>query len=89
MNGGFDERYFPAFEDIEFFSRLRRLGINAQCVWRAAVDHPLRPIPNSRKLAARWRPEWFRRWTWEQSRANLREAAEACAVSHTLPLPCR
>jgi GT2 family glycosyltransferase len=53
-NGGFDERYFPAFEDIEFFSRLRRLGINAQCVWRAAVDHPLRPIPNSRKLAARW-----------------------------------
>ena len=53
-NGGFDERYFPAFEDIEFFSRLSRLGTNAGCVWGAAVDHPLRPIPNSRKLAGRW-----------------------------------
>lgn len=53
-NGGFDERYFPAFEDIEFFSRLRRLGTNAHCVRAAAVDHPLRPLPNFRKLAARW-----------------------------------
>jgi GT2 family glycosyltransferase len=53
-NGGFDERYFPAFEDIEFFSRLRLLGIRAECVPDAAVDHPLRPIPNSRKLAGRW-----------------------------------
>ena len=53
-NGGFDERYFPAFEDIEFFSRLSLLGTRAECVWDAAVDHPLRPIPNSRKLAGRW-----------------------------------
>jgi GT2 family glycosyltransferase len=53
-NGGFDERYFPSFEDIEFFSRLGRLGIHAQCVWGAVVDHPLRRTPSSRKLAARW-----------------------------------
>ena len=25
-NGGFDERYYPSFEDIEYFSRLDRLG---------------------------------------------------------------
>jgi GT2 family glycosyltransferase len=52
--GGFDERYFPAFEDIEYFSRLDRLGADARCVEGAAVDHPIRPIPNSRKLASRW-----------------------------------
>ena len=52
--GGFDERYFPSFEDIEYFSRLDRLGANAGCVEGAAVDHPLRPIPGSRKLAKRW-----------------------------------
>jgi GT2 family glycosyltransferase len=52
--GGFDERYNPSFEDIEYFSRLDRLGANAGCVEGAAVDHPLRPIPGSRKLAKRW-----------------------------------
>jgi len=52
--GGFDERYFPAFEDIEYFARLDILGADAGCVPGAAVDHPLRPIPNSRKLASRW-----------------------------------
>ena len=52
--GGFDERYYPSFEDIEYFSRLDRLGANAGCVEGAAVDHPLRPIPGSRKLAKRW-----------------------------------
>ena len=52
--GGFDERYYPAFEDIEYFSRLDRLGADAGCVEGAAVDHPIRPIPNSRKLASRW-----------------------------------
>jgi GT2 family glycosyltransferase len=52
--GGFDERYFSAFEDIEYFSRLDRLGVKAVCVDNAAVDHPIRRIPNSRKLASRW-----------------------------------
>ena len=52
--GGFDERYFSAFEDIEYFSRLRRLGAKAQCVEGAVVNHPIRPIPSSRKLASRW-----------------------------------
>ena len=52
--GGFDERYFPAFEDIEYFSRLDIMGADAGCVEGAAVDHPLRRIPNSRKLASRW-----------------------------------
>jgi hypothetical protein len=33
---------------------LQRLGIDAKCVWGAVVDHPLRPLPNSRKLASRW-----------------------------------
>ncbi len=52
--GGFDERYYPSFEDMEYFSRLDRLGANAECVEGAAVDHPLRRIPGSRKLAKRW-----------------------------------
>jgi GT2 family glycosyltransferase len=52
--GGFDERYYPSFEDIEYFSRLDLLGANAGCVEAAAVDHPIRRIPNSRKLASRW-----------------------------------
>jgi GT2 family glycosyltransferase len=52
--GGFDERYYPSFEDIEYFARLDRLGADAGCVTDAAVDHPIRPIPNYRKLAARW-----------------------------------
>ncbi len=51
---GFDERYYPSFEDIEYFSRLDILGADAGCVEGAAVDHPLRRIPNSRKLASRW-----------------------------------
>jgi GT2 family glycosyltransferase len=52
--GGFDERYNPSFEDIEYFSRLDRLGADAGCVEDAAVDHPIRRIPSSRKLASRW-----------------------------------
>ena len=53
-SGGFDERYYPSFEDMEYFSRLEILGANAGCVEGAAVDHPLRPIPGPRKLAQRW-----------------------------------
>jgi GT2 family glycosyltransferase len=54
ITGGFDERYFPAFEDIEYFSRLDRLGADAGCVEGAAVDHPIRPIASGIKLARRW-----------------------------------
>lgn len=52
--GGFDERYNPSFEDIEYFTRLGLLGVDAQCVSEAIVDHPIRPIPDYQKLAARW-----------------------------------
>jgi glycosyltransferase involved in cell wall biosynthesis len=54
VTGGFDERYLIAFEDIEYFARLDRLGADAQCVSGAAVDHPLRPIPPSGKIGKRW-----------------------------------
>lgn len=53
---GFDERYTPAFEDIEFASRLQGLGEACSFVAAAAVKHPLRPLPCSRKLAQRWEP---------------------------------
>ena len=89
-NGGFDERYFPAFEDIEFFSRLRRLGTNAQCVWGAAVDHPLRPIPNSRKLAGRWEARVVSAMDLGATPLRyLHEASKACAVGHTRPISWR
>jgi GT2 family glycosyltransferase len=52
--GGFDERYVISFEDIEYFARLDRLGADAQCVFGAAVEHPLRPLPVSSKLGKRW-----------------------------------
>ena len=52
--GGFDERYVISFEDIEYFARLDRLGADAQCVYGAAVDHPLRPLPPSSKIGKRW-----------------------------------
>ena len=53
--GGFDERYnLPGFEDVEYSDRLHRLGAQVECVEGAVVDHPLRQIPCSRKLANRW-----------------------------------
>jgi GT2 family glycosyltransferase len=52
--GGFDERFVTSFEDIEYFARLDRLGADAQCVFGAAVEHPLRPLPVSSKLGERW-----------------------------------
>jgi GT2 family glycosyltransferase len=53
--GGFDERYYLAcFEDVEFSCRLELLGAKAECVEGAVVDHPLRPIQRSSKLAKRW-----------------------------------
>ena len=54
VTGGFDERYTIAFEDIEYFARLDRLGADAQCIPEAAVDHPLRPLPAFVKLGKRW-----------------------------------
>lgn len=55
-SGGFDERYTPAFEDIEFASRLQGQGEGCGYVPQAAVQHPLRPVPSARKLALRWEP---------------------------------
>jgi len=53
--GGFDERYFLAcFEDVEFSCRLDLLGARVGCVEGAVVDHPLRQIQHSSKLAKRW-----------------------------------
>jgi GT2 family glycosyltransferase len=53
-SGGFDERFRFSFEDMEFAARLERTGVTAQFVKGADVDHPLRPIPNAKKLANRW-----------------------------------
>jgi GT2 family glycosyltransferase len=55
-SGGFDERYTPAFEDIEFASRLQIKGETCRYVPGAAVEHPRRPVPSARKLAQRWEP---------------------------------
>jgi GT2 family glycosyltransferase len=53
--GAFDER-FPgaAFEDTEFATRAKIMGVEVEFVRDAAVDHPLRPLPHPRKLASRW-----------------------------------
>lgn len=55
-SGGFDERYTPAFEDIEFASRLQGQGETCSYIPGAAVQHPLRPVPSAKKLAQRWEP---------------------------------
>jgi glycosyltransferase involved in cell wall biosynthesis len=89
-NGGFDERYFPSFEDIEFFTRLRELGTKAECVWGAAVDHPLRRIPNSRKLAARWEARVVAcPGSWCYSGTGGRSAHETCVSHNSLPVSRR
>ena len=54
--GGFDERFSPSFEDMEFASRLKGLGQVCGFVAAAAVQHPLRPLPAAKKLAQRWEP---------------------------------
>lgn len=54
-SGGFDERYYLAcFEDVEYSARLDILGAQAGCVEGAVVDHPLRRVQGSLKLAKRW-----------------------------------
>ena len=55
-SGGFDERFSPSFEDMEFASRLQGLGEVCGFVADAAVQHPLRPLPAAKKLAQRWEP---------------------------------
>ncbi|SRR5258705_6787295 len=53
--GTFDERYPAAnFEDTEFDIRVRIKGVKVIFVRDAAVDHPLRPLPEAAKLARRW-----------------------------------
>lgn len=56
QSGGFDERFNPSFEDMEFASRLKGLGENCGFVPAAIVLHPVRPLPNAQKLARRWEP---------------------------------
>jgi GT2 family glycosyltransferase len=56
QSGGFDERFNPSFEDMEFASRLKGLGYACGFVVTAAVQHPLRPLPSAKKLAQRWEP---------------------------------
>ena len=55
-SGGFDERFNPSFEDMEFASRLQGLGEVCGFVADAIVQHPLRKLPTSKKLAQRWEP---------------------------------
>ncbi|MDZ4404503.1 glycosyltransferase [Prosthecobacter sp.] len=52
--GGFDERFNPSFEDMEFSSRLKAQGEECRFVPEAAVHHPRRPLPAPGKLARRW-----------------------------------
>jgi GT2 family glycosyltransferase len=55
-SGGFDERFSPSFEDMEFASRLQGIGELCGFMANAIVEHPLRPLPNAKKLALRWEP---------------------------------
>ena len=53
--GAFDERYPVAnFEDTEFAVRVQIKGVKLMFVREAAVDHPMRPLPEAAKLARRW-----------------------------------
>ena len=52
--GGFDERFNPSFEDMEFSSRLNAQGEECRFIPDAVVHHPRRPLPAPVKLARRW-----------------------------------
>lgn len=54
QTGGFDERFNPSFEDMEFSSRLKAQGEKCKFVAEAVVHHPRRPLPPPDKLARRW-----------------------------------
>jgi len=51
---GFDARYYPSFEDMEYCSRLQAQGEKCGCVQEALVHHPRRPLPKAMTLARRW-----------------------------------
>jgi GT2 family glycosyltransferase len=53
---GFDGRYFPSFEDMEYCSRLQAQGEQCGFVQNALVHHPRRPLPKALTLARRWEP---------------------------------
>ncbi len=53
---GFDVRYFPAFEDMEYSARLQAQGEQCGFVPNALVHHPKRPVPKALSLARRWEP---------------------------------
>ena len=53
---GFDERYFPSFEDMEYCSRLQAQGEQCGFVKNALVHHPRRRLPKALPLARRWEP---------------------------------
>lgn len=53
---GFDVRYFPAFEDMEYCARLQAQGEPCGFVPNALVHHPKRPVPKAMALARRWEP---------------------------------
>ena len=53
---GFDGRYNPAFEDMEYCTRLLAQGETCGCVPDALVHHPKRPVPKAMALARRWEP---------------------------------
>jgi len=55
--GGFDDRFTPAFEDMEFQARSLVTGIRGELLLDAVVDHPPRKTPSARVLADRWYPQ--------------------------------
>ena len=52
--GGFDARYVVSFEDMEFFARLKAMGVSIEYVPDAILDHPVRMLPSPSRLARRW-----------------------------------
>lgn len=55
--GGFDVRFFPAFEDMEFQARLHAVGAMFSFLPSGMVHHAPRRIPSARRMAARWYPQ--------------------------------
>lgn len=69
--GGFDERFRTSFEDMEFFSRISRLGCEIVFLPDAAVEHPSRRIPSASKLADRWEPRVISTFDFGASTAQV------------------
>lgn len=69
--GKFDERYpVAAFEDTEFEARFVSQQGKIKFLSEARVDHPLRPLPASRKLAKRWEGRII--FAFDQGASNFR-----------------